>query len=644
MTRAWGMCVAMMLVGCVTSGRAPLRANADAFVPGNATVEALLVEELESLGPAPLRWSLLEHGCVPNLRAECHDLRAPKEPPDPEEMRRRLPVYAQYLTIAPVGPERARRALEYGELLMVDGQLDAAAPHLRGVLELQQLDAPPRARAARLLIEAMLVIWMRSTTVEARLVAATKVRDVLIEVRGDRAIWGFQGEDGAALRELEQTILKAAGWDIAMSHRQLGQESGKREAFVACVDEFTELFNTFEDHPDAAFILNEAADCAGRGYWVSASIQLREGLIDRFPQSAHAPDAMFSLAETYQSVLSYREALTRYRRFTQLYPDDYRAAIAQTRWLQLALMLGDPIADIVATWQNDTLDERMLAAAVEFRSARRADDIAAMSAYLDQFRTVGGPAREVAARVALAVDLMKRSCPDAARGTGLCTLQTTDGRLGEVLPRSTTERRSAEKELRVALALMRDPAWKNDPAGAAGPPLALEPGELLELEATAALLVGDLSAEEALGVQPPRSYEASRTRLWLDERKSSVEAMIAAYETVGINDAARAAAVAERTAQVYESDATLLARVESELRDRGEVELAAELEQLESERLSQALAGYQQCLAAIRAYGADPSNVQYACKLGVGRLCGHYDVEAPLAGDSSLGALLLGTN
>jgi tetratricopeptide (TPR) repeat protein len=644
MNRALALGVVWLLASCVTTAPEPPVSSTDAPMSSALAAEALLVEKLESLAPAQLRWSLLEHGCVPNPRAECIELPSPEEPPNREAMQQRLPVYAQYLTMAPVGPERARRALEYGELLMVDGQLDAAMPHLRGVLAMQQLDIPPRARAARLLVEALLVIWMRSPAGETPLEAATRARSMILELAGDPTIWEFRGEDGVALRELAPAIQAAAGWDIAMSHRQIGQATGEREAFSACADELIALFNTFVDHSDAEFLLSEAAECSSRAYKIGQAIQIREALIDRFPESARAPDAMFSLAETYQSVLMYREALARYRMFSERHADDYRATIARTRWLQLAVTLGDPVQDIVATWQNGTLDERMLAAAIEFRAARRAGEIEAMSAYLDRYRTPGGAAREVAVRVALADEFMQRSCPDAARGSGLCTLQAADGRLGEVLQRDVSERRRAERELRVALELMRDPAWKNDPAAAAGPPLALAPEELLELEATAALLVGDLSAEEALGVQPPRTYEASRTRMWLNERKISVEAMIAAYETVGINDAARAAAVAERTAQVYESDATLLARVALELRDRGELELAAVLEQLEIERLSQALAGYQQCLAAIAVYGDDPSNVQHACKLGVGRLCGHYDVEMPLLGESSLRTLMLGSN
>jgi tetratricopeptide (TPR) repeat protein len=648
MKRGWALCVVWLLAGCVTgclTTREQPVADVEQTQSSDLAAEALLVEQLGRLASAALRWSLLEHGCVPNWRAECAEPPSPASPPNPRAMRERLPIYAQYLTNASVGPERARRALEYGELLMVDGQLDEATQHLRGVIEMKQLDPSPRARAGRLLVEALLVTWMRSTTDESRLAAATQIRSMILELRGDLAIWEFQGEDGAALRELATTVLPAAGWDIAMGHRQIGQASGEREAFSVCTDEFTNLFNTVEDHPDAAFLLTEAAQCASRAYRVNAAIQLREALVDRFPDSARAPDALFSLAETYQSVLYYRDALDRYRVFSQRHAEDYRAIIARTRWLQLAVTLGDPVTDIVAMWRIGTFQERMLAAAIEFRTARRAGDIEAMSAYLEQWRTAGGPAREVAARVALAADFMKRSCPDTTRATGLCTLQTTDGRLGEVLQRSSTERKRAQQELRVALELMRDPDfWRKDPVGGAGPPLAIAPEELLAIEATAALLVGDLSAEEALRVQPPKTYEASRTRMWLKERKRSVEEMIAAYETVGTKDAARAAAVAERIAQVYESDATLLSRVEFELRDRGEAELAAELEQLEIERLSQALAAYQQCLAAIAAYGDDPSNVQHACKLGVGRLCGHYDVDAPFLGDSSLRTLMLGTN
>jgi tetratricopeptide (TPR) repeat protein len=642
MRRVWASCGAWLLAGCVTAASAPPVSNADEPSSPHPTVVSRLTQTLESF-PPEFHWSLQEHGCVPNWHAECNEPPTFAEPPNHEAMQERLSAYAQYLTIVANSPERASRALEYAELLMVDGQLDEATVHLRAVLDMQ-LEAASRARAARLLVEALLVLWMREAAGEARVEAGMRLQTLLIEIERDPAIEEFAGTDGAQLRGLSPSLLAATGWDNAMSHRQIGQERGDLEAFMACAHEFIDLYNRFEDHPDGTFILTEAADCASRAYQVSMAVQIRAALVERFPDSARAPDAMFALAETYQSLLMYRKALERYRVFTERHADDYRATIARTRWLQMAVTLGDPVADIVAVWENGTLDERMLAAAVEFRSARRTGDIDDLSAYLERYRTAGGRAREVAVRVALAADFMARSCPDAGRATGLCTTQAADGRLGEMLQRSSSLRQSAERELRKAIALMRDPAWKNDPVGAAGPPLALEPDELLELEATAALLVGDLSAEEALGVQPPRTYEASRTRIWLDERKRSVEAMISAYETVGSNDAARAAAVAERTAQVYESDATLLSRVEIELRDRGEAELAAELEKLEIERLSRALAAYQQCLAAIAAYGDDPSNVQHACKLGVGRLCGHYDVEMPLVGDSSLRALMLGTN
>ena len=635
-----------MLAGCKQAALVETPDEPEEATPIERAAERDLLEALADNTHEPPAWSLHEWSCIPNWRAECTDPPA-HESPDREAqlaLRQLLLVYPTYLTNAPIGPKRARRTLEYAELLMIDGKFDMAAQYLRSIVETPTLETGMRVRAGRLMVEALVVLWMQSPPGETRNTTATTLKRVLGQLHGEAGIWQFRSDDAAALRDMAPAILQAAGWDLAMSHRQAGLDSSARTEFAACADELLELFNTFESHPDPALVLAEAAQCASRAYRISDAIAIHKALVDRFPNSAYAADALFALAQTQDGVLYYQDALRSYRQFFERYPADERAAAARAKWVQLAITLDHPVDDIVATWQTGSPDERKLAAAVAFRSALETGEIDDMIHYLDRHRADGGPAREAAARVMLAADFMKRSCPDATRASGLCTLQTTDGRLGEVLARVGLERRRAEKELALARELMRAPTWRDDPIVAAGPPLALPEQELRELEATAALLVGDLSAEEALGVMPPRTYEASRTKVWLDERQISVEAMITAYEIVGRNDVAQAAAAAERTAQVYESDATLLARVALELRDRGKSELAAWLDQIEAERVSQALAAYHQCLAAIAEYGDDPSNVQHACKLGIGRLCGHHDPEIPAIRGSSLRALVLGTN
>jgi hypothetical protein len=551
-------------------------------------------------------------------------------------------AYAQYLSVAANDVDRARRSIEYAVLLIEDGAYDEAAVHLRSAIDMPKLEPELRVAAARMLVETTVELWKQLPDGEARSHGATRVRELLHELQTEHVVWAHPS--AAKLREQAPAILVAASWDIAREYEREGNEHGDQQAFAHCAQELLGTYNSFEDVPDPGAVLQKAADCSMRAYMVGQALQILTAVVERHGDSPQARDAMFTIAETYRSVLYYREALEHYRAFVQRHPDDERASLARTRWLQLALALGDPVADIIAIWQTGTLDERMLAAAVEFRTARQRGDIEAMSEYLERHRADGGTAREIAARIAIAAEAMRSSCPDSARASGLCTRVSADGRLGEVLHRNARAKLRAERELELARELMREATWMNDPLAAAGAPLALEREELLELEATAALLVGDLSAEEALGVQPPRTYEPSRTRIWLEERKTSVAAMISAYELVGANDPARAAAAAERTAQVYESDATLLARVELELIERGSTEFARELAEVEAERTAQALAAYQGCLAAIAAHGDDPADVQHACKLGVARLCGRHDLDAPWADDSSLRTLVLGTN
>lgn len=583
-----------------------------------------------------------QHDALALARAE-QDLIDALARPDTSDSTLHL-AYSQYLSIAPEGPERALRGADYAALLIAEGRLDEAARRLSPAVDMPQLDVRVRARAARQLLDVRVQLWKATSVPTARIDAALRVRELLLGLRGDADIWSVRGEDGAALRRHDPALLVELGWDLAVHHRLRGIETGSREAFGACVDELLGLYNGYLEFIEPGAVLADAADCATRSYQINVALSLRRELVGLHPGAPQAVDALFALAETYQRVLFYREAIEFYHAFVQDHGDDERADLARARWLQLAVTLGDPLADVIATWRDDSLDEQELAAAVAFRAAQQTDDAAAMAAYLSEHRKAGGPARELAARIALATDALARSCPDSREAIGLCTRQTIDGRLGEVLYRDRAEQRRAVRELALAQQLIADPTWTDDPVAVAGRPLALGEHELRSLQATVALLVGDLSAEEALGVQPPRTYEASRTRIWLDERKRSVAAMISAYERVGVSDAAQAAAAAERSAQVYESDATLLGRVALELRERREPELAAELEQLEAERLSQALASYQHCLATIAAYGADPADVQHACRLGVGRVCGRSEIEVAWTEPSSLRTLVLGAN
>lgn len=556
-------------------------------------------------------------------------------------------AYSRYLSVAPDGPARSRRAIEYAELLLAGGQLEEAASQLAAAVAMDALEPERRAHAARLLVDARVAIWKSSTTSEGRIEAATRIRELFAELQADADQWLLDNPDATALRRRFAPLAVELSWDLALSSKQLGLEHDRREAFLRCKDELLELYNSFGDFIEPAPVLAEAADCSTRAFEIGDAMQMRQALITDYPDSSQARDALFALAETYQSVLFFREARDAYADFSARYPEDERVTLARARWLQLALTLDDSVAEIVATsasWQDTALDQGSLEAAVEFRAIEQGGELEALDAYLARHRGPGGPAREVAVRVALANEAMRRSCSDRSRATGLCTRQTVDGRLGEVLRRDRRAQREAERQLKRAGQIMAEAGWREDPVAMAGPPLALEPEELLELEATVALLVGDLSAEAALGVQPPRTYEPSRTRLWLEERERSVAEMVAAYERVGVNDAARAAAAAERRAQVYESDATLLARVGGELREREDPKLARELEQLEAERLSQALAAYQQCLTAIAEYGDDPTGVRRACRRGVGRLAGGYEAEVPAPAGSSLGALVLGAD
>ena len=585
-----------------------------------------------------------EPRCLPSWAEVCEpEVRdGPAPPPTTYPPASLLSAYADYLATSPPSPRRARRAIDYAELLMSEGSFDRARAPLREVVDSDKLDPRVRVRAGRLLVEAQVELWLDAEG-EDRATAARQLRESLTRLASEKRVWKSDSAEASALRRLEIPLRIAIRWDLGIGAQRAGL-AGDDGQLAVCVEELTQLHNTFPDGPRLDLVLGEAATCAEVGYLVLVALQLRHKLASRYPQSPLAPDALLWVADTYGDVLMFDEALSNYRKFWVLYPKDERAALARSQWVQLAITLAQPVAKTVADWRSGTPDERVLAAAIEFRAAQAKPGVDALLAYLAEYGDEGGPAREVAVHVARASEAMRRSCPDPTRATGLCTTRALDGRLGEVLTRKRSERREAERALTQARELMTESDWHSDPIAAAGAPLALEDMELRELDATVALLLGDLSAEEALGVQPPRTYEPSRTRLWLDERKLSVNEMIGAYERVGRNDRARVAAAAERTGQVYESDATLLARVEAELRSRDELELADELAALSEARLGQALDAYQRCVDAITHYGDDPSALLGPCKLGVGRLTGVHDLVDPLLEPASLSALGLGPN
>src|SRR5690606_12874545 len=142
-------------------------------------------------------------------------------------------------------------------------------------------------------------------------------------------------------------------------------------------------------------------------------------LLSEFPDSQHASDTMYFVAQSHQAVAHYRDAAARFEEFAGKYNKDKRAADALQNAYLFRLGIGDEEAAAADLKQYDALFKKkdIKTAAKIFWSRHdllKTDPERKSHAeeYLKIYGSKGGVDRQIVAEAAIAQILWRRSCEE----------------------------------------------------------------------------------------------------------------------------------------------------------------------------------------------------------------------------------------
>ncbi|NVB37843.1 hypothetical protein G6O69_08355 [Pseudenhygromyxa sp. WMMC2535] len=234
------------------------------------------------------------------------------------------------------------------KLMMEHNKFDEAKPLLMEMVT--KFDDVKEAQiyaawCSAMLIDLLTIRWLDKDNNPAEVIAASEELEEWATKLQGMKIWNHP--ENSSVREAVPTLLAGIGWKKGMAYRDAGaayvngEEGGDPKGFEKCAAQFIEVFNNFEDHDSAATLLWNAADCSDAAYQVGQAIQIRQALLDRFPDSEHAQDTLHFLAESYQAVAYYADSAQRYEEFAEQYPKDDRSSNALQNAYLFRLGLGE---------------------------------------------------------------------------------------------------------------------------------------------------------------------------------------------------------------------------------------------------------------------------------------------------------------
>jgi tetratricopeptide (TPR) repeat protein len=241
------------------------------------------------------------------------------------------------------------------------------------------------------LIDVLTVQWLRAGHSPQRVLATGDALEAWVAKLDSMDIW--KGNKLEALRGHVGYLLGAVAWRSALAHRELGE-------FVECAAQFVELHDRWPEHSDASTMLWNAAECLAADSKGGEVVQMLETLLERHPDSEHAPDAMLRLGEGYQAIAYPEHAARHYESFAEGFPSDERADDALENAYLLRLGLGHA--------------EQAQADLRRFERLYRRDDVGRSHAleYLQSYGRKDGLDRVVVAEAVIGQIDWRRSCPE----------------------------------------------------------------------------------------------------------------------------------------------------------------------------------------------------------------------------------------
>ena len=334
-------------------------------------------------------------------------------------------IYTKYVD-EPDDPELPKIMFHRVKLMFDHNRFDEAKPLLIATIskfddvEGSQIYA---AWSAGMLLDMLTIQWLDQSNDHVQVLERSEeLQQWATKVQGMK-LWSHP--ESASVRTQVPKLLMAIGWRKGQAYQEAGaayvagEPGGDPEGFEKCATQFIDVFNTHANHDKADTLLWNAAECSDAAYRVGQAIQIRNALLENFPDSEHAKDTLHYLAESYQAVAYYDESAERYEQFAADHAKDERASDALQNAYLFRLGLGQEgkAKENLAQYESLYKKKDVAKAAKIFWSqhdllgsatARRAH----AKEYLDTYGTRGGLDRAVVAEALIAQIDWRRACDE----------------------------------------------------------------------------------------------------------------------------------------------------------------------------------------------------------------------------------------
>lgn len=341
----------------------------------------------------------------------------PRSDPTPTEqkMLEAYDLYQKYID-DPKDKELPLIMYHRAKIMMIHNRFDEARPLLEQIVT--KFDGSIQAAwSSEMLVDLLTIQWLDSRNTPEKTLEATADLEKWANKLPKMKVWKHPEAD--RIREAIPRLLAGIGWKRAMAYQDKGKETGELTWYVKCGQEFVQLFNDYPDHDRADTLLWNASLCFEAAYLVGQSIKFRNALLDRYPNSVHAKDALHMVAENYQAIAYYGKAADKYEQYANKYKSDKKTpnALQNAYLFRLGLGEEDKAEEDLTKYEGLYKRKNPEMAAKIFWSKydllettlekrQYAED------YLKTYGRKGGRDREVVAHAEIGQIFWRNSCPE----------------------------------------------------------------------------------------------------------------------------------------------------------------------------------------------------------------------------------------
>ncbi len=369
-----------------------------------------------------------------NTRVDVAALYPASEYTAPErEMIDAYDVYQKYVK-ATDDPELPKIVYHRLKLMMEHNRFDEAKP-LATRLVTKFDGTMYSAWAAEMLIDMLTLAWVDAANDEAKVIAAGDELETWGRKLQKLKLW--KRDEADRIREHMPTLLAGIGWRSALAQQEKGK-AGDPQGYKNCANEFVDIWNEFETHPQGDILLFNAARCFEAAFLVGRAIEMRKTLLATYPQSTKHQQTLKELGEGYQGIAFYDEAATHFETYAKKYPKEKFAAQALNNayLFRIGLGQGEQATADLERYEDIYRKQDVGTAAKIFWSkhdllASDEERLAHAREYLATYGSKGGVDRQAVAEATVGQILWRQSCSKPLVYDSCVTVKRSRANAGE---------------------------------------------------------------------------------------------------------------------------------------------------------------------------------------------------------------------